>query len=351
MNERKPRRNRQRVAVIGAGAMGGGIAQLCAQAGHPVSLVDVEPAILERARRAMQRSLTKLHHKGRLAETPDQVLARIRTVSDPEAPLPHADEVGVAIEAVPEDPALKRQVLRALESHIPGDALIATNTSGLPVGELAEGLQRPGRFVGMHFFNPPVLLRVVEVVRGPATTGDSFERAVAFVEALGQEPLPVRRDLPGFVLNRISMAASNEAIRLVEMGVVEPEEVDRGVRGAFGWKMGPLQTADLVGLDVIYAARQRIFERTGDSRFEPPALIRRLVEAGKLGRKTGCGFYEYAPPQKNSAATGGASAGSAHADSKEGKDDTSVSGVNPPANGEDRESAKPVEGKSPPGEA
>lgn len=283
----------ERVAVIGAGAMGSGIAQLCAMAGREVSLVDVGAEAVARGLAAVEASLGRMEAKGRLPEPAAAVRARIRPVSDPEGPLPHADEVALAIEAVPEDLTLKRQVLRALATKLPETALLASNTSGLPIGELCEGIRRPERVLGLHFFNPPVLMPVVEVVRGPATSTEAMDRAVAFVAALGRSPLRVERDLPGFVLNRINMAASNEAIRLVELGVATPEDIDAGVKGAFGWKMGPLETADLVGLDVVWAARMGIFERTGDARFRPPDLVRRLVEAGKLGRKTGQGFYHY----------------------------------------------------------
>lgn len=282
-----------RVAVVGAGTMGAGIAQLAATHGHAVSLVDVESALLDRALATIRTSLGRLHAKGRLAETPDAVLTRIRTVADPQGALPHAPEVRVAIEAVPEDLALKVQVLRAIETAVPPDALLATNTSGLPIEALAEPLARPDRFLALHFFNPVAILRVVEVARAPTTSELAFSAGLSFARGLGLEPVAVRQALPGLVLNRIAMTASNEAIRLLGQGVASAEEIDRGVKGAFGWKMGPLETADLVGLDVVLAARQQIYERTGDERFRPPDLLRRLVSEGKLGRKSGEGFYRY----------------------------------------------------------
>lgn len=282
-----------RVAVVGAGAMGTGIAQLAATRGHTVSLVDVEASLVDRALSRMRTSLQRLHAKGRLTEPPDAVLARIHPIADPQGALPHAADVRVAIEAVPEDMDLKSRVLRALEAALPADALVATNTSGLPVDELGAVLARPGRFLAIHFFNPVALMRVAEVARAPATSDLAYDLALGFVRGLGLEPVPVRRALPGFVLNRIAMTASNEAIRLLEQGVASAEDIDRGVTGAFGWKMGPLKTADLVGLDVVLAAREQIFERTGDERFRPPDLLRRLVSEGKLGRKSGEGFYAY----------------------------------------------------------
>ncbi|MFH2009028.1 MAG: 3-hydroxyacyl-CoA dehydrogenase family protein [bacterium] len=281
------------VLIVGAGSMGAGIAQVCAQAGREVVLVDISPDVLESALRSMRPSLEKLAQKGRLSETPGIVLRRIRTVCAPDGAPPPGLDAAVAIEAVPEDPALKRRVLTAIEAAVPSETLIGTNTSGIRITSLAEPLAHPGRFLGLHFFNPPVLMRAVEVVRGEATTDETMARAAELVRGLGKDPVLVQQDLPGFVLNRISMTASNEAIRLVQDGVGTAEDIDRGVKGAFGWRMGPLETADLIGLDVVLAARSQIFEQTGDPRFEPPELLRRMVKEGRLGRKSGRGFYDY----------------------------------------------------------
>jgi 3-hydroxybutyryl-CoA dehydrogenase len=281
------------VLVVGAGAMGGGIAQVCAQAGRQVTLVDVDQGVLDAALERMRPSLEKLAQKGRIRETPGIVLRRVRTVHSADGTTEPLSDAILAIEAVPEDPDLKRRILGAMERAIPSTAILATNTSGVPVTALAQGLQVPGRFLGLHFFNPPALMRVVEVIRGERTTTETFDAAATLVRSLDREPVLVQRDLPGFVLNRIAMTASNEAIRLVAEGVATAEDVDRGVKGAFGWRMGPLETADLVGLDVVLAARSGIFEQTGDPRFEPPALLTDLVDQGHLGRKSGRGFYNY----------------------------------------------------------
>ncbi len=286
----------EHVVVVGAGTMGAGIAQLCAQHGHAVTLVDVAPEPLERARGAMRSSLARLAAKGRLAGDPEGVLARVRPVVAAGGAIGTEEPAGVGIEAVFEDAALKRRVLPRLERACRPDALLATNTSGIPVGELAGALQAPERFVGLHFFNPVVLMRTVEVVRGPRTSDEAFALAAGWARGLGKQPLLVHRDVPGIVLNRINMAASNEAIRLVQDGVAAPEEIDAGVQGAFGWRMGPFETMDLVGLDVVLAARSQVFDQTGDPRFEPPALLRELVDAGHLGRKRGRGFYRYEDP-------------------------------------------------------
>ena len=281
------------VLVIGAGTMGSGIAQVCAQSGRRVLLVDISQQRLRAAQASVLDSLVRLARKGRIQEPSEEVAARIRVLlRKPGARVP-AVEASIAIEAVPEELQLKLRTLREMEQSCPRDALLATNTSGIPISELARALDAPQRLVGTHFFNPVPLMRVVEVVRGDVTAQSAMSNGLDFVRSLGKEPLAVRRDIPGFVLNRISMAASNEAIRLVQDGVATAEEIDRGVKGAFGWKMGPLETADLVGLDVVLGARTQVFELTGDPRFEPPQLVERMVREGHLGRKAGRGFYDY----------------------------------------------------------
>lgn len=279
------------VLVMGAGTMGQGIAQACATSGRTVTLVDPKRGQLGKAEKAIRHSLRRLQAKGRINQRPRVIAARIHTVRTDR---PDPDErIEVAIEAVFEDVELKRRVLAAMERACPPKAVIATNTSGIPVSTLATALERPERFGGTHFFNPVPMMRVVEVIAGEHTSSETLGRLTEFVRSLGKTPLTVQRDIPGFVLNRIAMVASNEAIRLVQDGVATAEDVDRGVQGAFGWRMGPLATADLIGLDVVLAARMQVFEATGDARFEPPRLLRELVKKGRLGRKTGRGFFEY----------------------------------------------------------
>ncbi len=285
--------NPERVLVVGAGTMGAGIAQVCAQRGRQVWLADVAVQQLARAQRDMAASLAKLEAKGRIHDSASAVLSRVST-ADSAWPA----EADVVIEAVPEDLALKRRILGQAAERFPASTLLASNTSGIPISELGRDLQAPERFLGLHFFNPAVLMRVVEVVRGAATSDASFQRALDWVASIGKQALPVRQDLAGFVLNRISMVASNEAMRLVQQGVATAQEVDAGVKGAFGWKMGPLETADLVGLDVVLAARSQIHQLTGERRFQPPAILARLVAQGRLGRKTGAGFYDYESGKK-----------------------------------------------------
>jgi len=280
--------------VVGAGTMGAGIAQALAQGGLQVTLVDVDPEALGKAEAAIHGSLDRLAVRRRLKQPMSAILARIATVVDPGGEtLTLGDSPSVVIESVPEEEAIKRRVLARVEASVPADTLIASNTSSTPISELATSFARPERFVGLHFFNPVPMMSIVEVIAGEHSADEAIERAVALVGRLRKDPVVVRRDVPGFVLNRIAMAASNEAIRLVSDGVVSAADVDRGVKGAFGWKMGPLETADLVGLDVVLASREQVHRRTGEARFEPPPLLRQLVEDGHLGRKTGRGFHEY----------------------------------------------------------
>jgi len=283
----------EHVLVVGAGTMGAGIAQVCAQSGRRVTLVDVDRARLEVAREGMARSLEKLAAKGLVEGAPEAVLARVAVHAGEVRDLPAEGAADIGVEAVFEDLALKRRLLPAMERACREGALLATNTSGIPVTALAEALRAPGRFVGLHFFNPVVLMRTVEVIRGDRTTDEAFERAATLARSLGKDPLLVQRDVPGFVLNRIGSASSNEALRLVQDGIATAEDIDRGVKGAFGYRMGPFETMDLVGLDVVLDARTLIFEQTGDPRFEPPELLRRMVREGRLGRKTGRGFYDH----------------------------------------------------------
>ncbi|MBW2535868.1 MAG: 3-hydroxyacyl-CoA dehydrogenase family protein, partial [Deltaproteobacteria bacterium] len=188
---------------------------------------------------------------------------------------------------------IKRKVLAELDALAPDQALIATNTSAIPITELAAATRRADRVLGLHFFSPVPLMQAVEVVRGIATSDETFAAGQAFVHRLGKEPIPVHRDVPGFLLNRLNLPSSVEAMRLVEQGVGTPEDIDRGVRLAFGRKMGIFETGDMVGLDVTHGALMALYEETRDPRWYPPEILRRKVKAGHLGKKTGRGWYRY----------------------------------------------------------
>ena len=276
-----------RVAVIGAGTMGAGIAQVCAQAGCEVILNDADPSALEKALETMGWSVGKLAQKGVLSENPDSIVNRIRTELD----LSLMADADLIIEAVFENLNIKREVFEKVSACAKPDVLLATNTSAIPITELAVVTRSPENVVGLHFFNPVPMMKAVEVVRGMQTSTEAVERAADFVRKLGMEPVRVARDVPGFLLNRINLVGYVEAIRLVESGVGNVEEIDRGFRLAFGRKMGPFETGDIVGLDISCGALTAIYEDSRDDRFFPPQLLRRKVKAGQLGRKTGMGWY------------------------------------------------------------
>jgi 3-hydroxybutyryl-CoA dehydrogenase len=284
----------ERVLVVGAGFMGTGIAQVCAQAGYPVSLMDIDPAALERAIKEISWSVEKLSAKGVLQESPQHVLARISIEKD-WAGAAHADWV---IEAVWEDASLKRGLFRELDRATPPTTILATNTSSIPITRLAANITHPERVLGLHFFGPVPLMRLVEVVRGEQTRPDIFERGVALVQSLGKTPLRVQRDVPGFVLNRIFSAAFREAVALVEQGIATVEEINAGMRLGYGWSAGPFEIADLAGLDTVARVGQSLQTLGAEHLAHSSKLIERMVADGNLGRKAGKGFYRYAPDGK-----------------------------------------------------
>ncbi|MCC6378925.1 MAG: 3-hydroxyacyl-CoA dehydrogenase family protein [Burkholderiales bacterium] len=277
------------VVVIGAGLMGHGIAQCAAQAGCRVRLWGTSRDEVESAIARIGTSVAKLHAKGRMAEPPAAVVARIEPMTD----LERCTGAGVYIESVVEKLDVKQQIFRRLDALAPASALIASNTSTIPIARLAAVTRHPDRCLGMHFTSPVPLMPVAEVIRTAATTDDAFARGTAFVRALGKEPIAVQKDIPGFVFNRVNLPGTVEAIRLVEMGAASVEDIDKAMRLGFGRPMGPFETADMVGLDTGYYALCSLHAETGDDKFRPPDLLRRQIEAGHLGRKTGRGWYEY----------------------------------------------------------
>ena len=279
----------QKVFVVGAGLMGSGIAQVCAQHGVRVFLYDVSREAVERGLARISWSVGKLIEKGRLTGDPESILSRIQVVTD----FGNAGEVDMAIEAVFEKLEIKQEVFSKLDAACDSKAILASNTSAIPITELAAATSRPENVLGTHFFSPVPMMPAVEVVKGMLTSEQTMDAAVAFVRRIGKDPIRVQSDVPGFLLNRINLVSYVEAIRLLEQGVGTVEEIDRGVRQAFGRRMGPFETGDMVGLDVSYGALMAIYEESRDSRFYPPQLLRRKVKAGQLGRKTGSGWYDY----------------------------------------------------------
>lgn len=281
--------NIDKVLVVGCGLMGSGIAQVCAQAGIKVFINDVSQEALDRAFKNISWSVDKFYEKGTLKEEKETIIRRIKTVKDIGA----EPEVDLAIEAVFEKVELKQEIFKKLDQACGPEALIASNTSAIPITELASLTKRPEKVLGIHFFSPVPMMPVAEVIRGISTTEETILAGVDFVKSIGKEPIRVERDVAGFLLNRINFPSTIEAIRLVEQGIGTVGDIDKGMRLAFGRKMGPFETGDMVGLDVTYGALMACYEETKDPRFYPPQLLRRKVKAGHLGRKTGEGWYEY----------------------------------------------------------
>ncbi|HEX3731668.1 MAG TPA: 3-hydroxyacyl-CoA dehydrogenase family protein [Mycobacteriales bacterium] len=276
--------------VVGAGLMGSGIAQTAAQAGWQVALHDASPHAVTTARENIDTSLRRFVAKGTMTE---EQAAATRGRITLAAPLRDAAGAAIVVEAVFEDLELKRRVFAELDEVCGADTLLASNTSAIPITEIAANLAAPERVVGTHFFSPVQLMPLCEVVRGERTAESALARAVAFAEQLGKTTVVVRKDVAGFVTTRLVVALVMEAVRLVEAGVATPEDIDTACRLGFGHRMGPLATCDLTGADVLRAATNVIHAESGQDTFVVPGLLNRMVAAGELGRKTGRGFYDY----------------------------------------------------------
>jgi 3-hydroxybutyryl-CoA dehydrogenase len=274
----------EHVLVVGAGQMGAGIAQVIAASGRRASLHDEQPGATDRALAAMRKSLDRLEEKG--GPPAEEVLARIEVVDD----LLSAD---LMIEAVVEDAEVKEEIFRRADAELPPEAVLASNTSSIPIGSLAAATRRPDKVIGMHFFNPVPVLKLVEIVRGRDTSDETAEAIMGLAIELGKTPA-VANDFPGFVSNRILMPFINEAVWALHDGVAEAEAIDTIAKLGFAHPLGPLALADLIGLDTCVAIMEVLQEGLGDDRYAPCPLLRELVATGKLGRKSGSGFYEYA---------------------------------------------------------
>jgi 3-hydroxybutyryl-CoA dehydrogenase len=278
------------VAVIGAGTMGHGIAQVAAMAGSGVTLTDAEPEALEPALARIRDNLAGAVTRGKLrADVADAALARIRLAADLGAAVAGADLV---IEAVIEDLDTKRDVFRRVAVAAPPGATLATNTSSLSVARIAEAVPAPGRVVGMHFFNPVHIMKLVEVVRHDRADERHVDRVVELARAMGKEPIVVR-DSPGFASSRLGVVLGLEAMRMVEQGVASAGDIDKAMELGYGHPMGPLRVTDLVGLDVRLAIATYLHRELGDPHYAPPAILADKVQRGELGKKTGKGFYEW----------------------------------------------------------
>ena len=279
----------RQIAIIGSGTMGRGIAYLGAVAGYDTILHDADPAALDAAKASVESTLKKAVEKGKVTET-DAILAldHLRIAQELEEATRGADLI---IEAVPEDLDLKRNIFSQADLVCGEETILASNTSSMSITKLAGSVERRDRFVGMHFFNPPHVMKLVEIVRGERTSDDTVAQVREVAEKMGKQPIIVR-DTPGFATSRLGVAIGLEAIRMLEEGVASAEDIDRAMELGYNHPMGPLRLTDLVGLDVRLGIAEYLASTLGP-RFEPPQLLRDMVAQGRLGKKTGRGFYEW----------------------------------------------------------
>ncbi|TJZ46028.1 3-hydroxyacyl-CoA dehydrogenase family protein [Streptomyces piniterrae] len=280
----------RKLAVIGAGLMGSGIAQVSAQAGWDVVLRDVTDEALARGKGGIEASYEKFVGKGKLdASAAEQALARITTTTDLDA----VADADIVVEAVFEKIEVKREIFQALDKIAKDDAVLASNTSAIPITKIAAATSRPERVVGAHFFSPVPMMQLCELVRGYKTSDETLAAAREFAESVGKTCIVVNRDVAGFVTTRLISALVVEAAKLYESGVASAEDIDIACKLGFGHAMGPLATADLTGVDILLHATSNIYTESQDEKFAPPELMRRMVDAGDIGRKSGQGFYAH----------------------------------------------------------
>jgi 3-hydroxybutyryl-CoA dehydrogenase len=282
----------KKIAVLGAGLMGHGIAQVAAQvAKYDVSLRDVKQEFLDNGMNMIKKSLQSFLKREKISEKEvEETLKRIHPTLDIKEAVTDASLI---IEAVPENVELKKKMYREVEKFAPEDALIGSNTSSISITELASATRRPEQFCGMHFFNPPQLMRLIEIIRGVKTSDETINTIVEVTKRMGKEPVVVNKDCPGFVVTRVLIPALNEAMYLVWEGIAEPEDIDKAIKLGLNWPMGPFTLLDYLGLDTILSITGVFQNEIGDPKYRPCPLLRQMVKAGLLGRKTGKGFYDW----------------------------------------------------------
>lgn len=280
----------ERITIIGVGTMGHGIAQVAAAAGATVHMNDISTEAIDKGMSAVRANLDKGIEKGKVTEEQrDAVVGRLVAAPDLDAAAAASDLV---IEAAPESLELKRKIFARIDAVAPAHAILASNTSSLPVTKIAAATGRPDKVLGMHFFNPVHIMKLLEIVRADTTSQETVDTIVAFGEKMGKDPIVVR-DAPGFASSRLGLVIGLEAMRMLEQQVASPEDIDKAMTRGYGHPMGPLKLTDLVGLDVRLAIAEYLHEELGVEAFRPPEILRRMVAEGKLGKKSGQGFYTW----------------------------------------------------------
>ena len=276
--------------VVGAGIMGAGIGQLCSQNGYEVTVVDISDEIVSKAEGKVQAGLNRRVEKGKITqEDMGAVLSRIRWSTD----LDLAGDSDFVVEAVLENLELKKEIFQKLDAVCPPDTILASNTTALSVSEIAAATSRPDKVIGMHFFNPAVIMKLVEIIRGDETSDETVTRTKDFAERLGKVPIATAKEAPAGIVSRVLASLLNEAAVVYENGIASPEDIDEAMKLGAGLPMGPLALIDMIGLDIHLSKMETLYAKLQDERYKPPEVIRRMVAEGKLGRKAGEGFYKY----------------------------------------------------------